>query len=81
MSNLSPAGVGRRPSTQIFTELIAVRTLVDIPKSQIDALDQLASVKKLSRAALVRKAADNLGPIYRHFLALLGQSRARPVEN
>lgn len=37
-----------------------MRTLVDIPKSQIEALDQLASLKKLSRAALIRKAVNNL---------------------
>ena len=37
-----------------------MRTLVDIPQTQIKALDQLASQKKLSRAALIRKAVDNL---------------------
>lgn len=37
-----------------------MRTLVDIPEPQIKALDQLAMREKSSRAALIRKAVDNL---------------------
>jgi metal-responsive CopG/Arc/MetJ family transcriptional regulator len=36
-----------------------MRTIVDIPDTQINTLDQLAKKKKISRAELVRQALSN----------------------
>ena len=35
-----------------------MRTIVDLPKGQIDALAELCRVKKISRAEAVRQAVD-----------------------
>ncbi|WP_159952920.1 CopG family transcriptional regulator [Rhizobium sp. 18065] len=37
-----------------------MRTLVDIPEAQIEALDKLAAQKQVSRAALIREAVGDL---------------------
>ena len=36
-----------------------MRTLVDIGEREVEALDRLAQRKKMSRAALIRKAVDD----------------------
>ena len=36
------------------------RALIDIPESKLKRLDELATLEKTSRAALVRKAIDQL---------------------
>ncbi|UJW76598.1 ribbon-helix-helix domain-containing protein [Rhizobium sp. SL42] len=37
-----------------------MRTLVDIPETQIEALDKLAAQKQVSRADLIREAVGDL---------------------
>ncbi len=37
-----------------------MRTLVDIPDAQIEALDKLAAAKQVSRASLIREAVGEL---------------------
>jgi len=37
-----------------------MRTLVDIPDAQIEALDKLAAAKQVSRASLIREAVGDL---------------------
>lgn len=37
-----------------------MRTLVDIPDAQIEALDKLAAAKQVSRALLIREAVGDL---------------------
>jgi predicted transcriptional regulator len=37
-----------------------MRTLVDIPEAQIEALDKLAAAKQVSRASLIREAVGDL---------------------
>ncbi|MBR0556271.1 ribbon-helix-helix protein, CopG family [Ciceribacter sp. L1K23] len=37
-----------------------MRIRVDIPRSHLDGLDRLASERKVSRAALIRAAVDEL---------------------
>lgn len=37
-----------------------LRTLVDIPESHLEALDKLASERKVSRASLIRDAVGDL---------------------
>lgn len=37
-----------------------MRTLVDIPQTHLEALDRLAVERKVSRAALIREAVDEL---------------------
>jgi hypothetical protein len=41
---------------------IAMRTIVDLPKEQIDALDSYAKSKGISRAAAVREAVATYFP-------------------
>ena len=37
----------------------AMRTLVDIPKQDLDALDQLGRRRRMSRAGVIRKAVSD----------------------
>jgi metal-responsive CopG/Arc/MetJ family transcriptional regulator len=36
-----------------------MRTLIDLPESQVAALDELSKAEKKSRAALIRQAIDD----------------------
>jgi Arc/MetJ-type ribon-helix-helix transcriptional regulator len=41
---------------------IAVRTIIDLPEDQIEALDELCRREKISRAEAVRRAVSQLLP-------------------
>lgn len=46
----------------ISCDVITLRTIVDIPKEQIEALDTYAKAKGISRAAVVREAVATYLP-------------------
>ena len=43
-----------------LNDIIRMRTIVDLPKAQIDALEALCKELKISRAEAVRRAVDGL---------------------
>jgi hypothetical protein len=43
-----------------LNDIIKMRTIVDLPKAQIEALEKLCRVQKISRAEAVRRAVDGL---------------------
>ena len=43
-----------------INDIITMRTIVDLPKAQIEALEKLCRKQKISRAEAVRRAVDGL---------------------